>query len=467
MNKPTVERLREIPVFEKVPTDQIEWLIEKGTVFSLKDGEYLFRRNEPVNHLQIVINGELKLYAYLETGRKFVNSFGINTVTGILPFSRMKTAMGDGIAFGNTDIFRLDRQCIFEMIRSKYDLTEALVHHMTARVRDFAQLQTQNEKLMALGKMSAGLAHELNNPASAMARSAKELKKHLSSVPNKFKAVIRIDLTNDEIDAVNNLLHQKISAKKPSYSLLERSDLEDDLLDFLEDHDVIDPEDLIPSLIEFGFDTTNLEFVYEICGDNHFNPVIHWVVSNLTSEKMVQEIGDAAERISTLVQSVKSFSYMDRNQDFQKVNIHEGIQNTLQLLHHKIQKRGHQLDLELDSTLPEIEALPGELNQVWMNILSNAIDAMGEEKGVLKVTTLCKDDIVQIKIQDSGPGIPDEIQSRIFEPFFTTKKVGEGTGLGLDIVKKIIDRHKGFISVDSQPQKTIFTILLHTYKQNT
>ncbi|NME70796.1 sensor histidine kinase [Flammeovirga aprica] len=360
---------------------------------------------------------------------------------------------------GESTIFRLHRDLLGDMIRHNYELTECLVHTMTTRVREFAKVETQNEKLMALGKMSAGLAHELNNPASAMARSGKELKKHLSSVPKKFKAVMAMNVSEGEIDKVNDFLHEKLTAPKKPLSLIEKSNLEDDLTDFLEDKGLDEAEDIVGALIDFQIQEEDLEEMYDELGDQNFASTMAWISSQLITEKMVQDIGEAADRISSLISSIKSFSYMDRSQDMQKMDVHEGIQSTVKLLEHKIQKQGHQLDLKLASNLPEIKGMPGELNQVWMNILANGIDAL-EEKGTIGIRTSFDDENVKIYFTDTGKGIPEEIRSRIFEPFFTTKGIGKGTGLGLDITKKIIDKHEGTIKVTSQPGNTEFRITL-------
>jgi len=463
--KPDLARIQAIDTFKEVPADQLQWLIDESSIVAFEDGETMFNNGDPINHMQIILSGEIKMYAVIESGTKFMNSFGPDTVTGILPYSRLTHAKALGIAQGDVQMMQIDRSCIDHMIRKHYELTASLVHAMTTRVREFTQHQTQNEKLMALGKMSAGLAHELNNPASAMARGAVELRKHLQHVPEKFKSVIKIKMTEDHVDFVNAMMGDHLKAGAVNLTLMERTSREDDLLDFLEDQGVEDAEDLTGMLVDYGFEESHLEEVLDNTGEEHFDPVVHWIVSNLTTEKMVEEIGEAAERISGLIHSVKSFSYMDRSQDFQTIDVHEGLASTLKLLEHKIQKQGHELDTHFDTKVPSIEAMPGELNQVWMNILSNAVDAMGENKGRITVTTTCKEDVVQVHLADTGPGIPTDVKNRIFEPFFTTKEVGKGTGLGLDIVKKIINRHKGQIFVESEPGNTVFKVYIPIKQQ--
>jgi signal transduction histidine kinase len=458
--KPSVERLQQIEVFKDVPKSQLEWLLEEASVHQFQSGDVVFKEGNPVDHLQIILQGEIRMYAVLESGTKFLNAFGPDYVTGILPYSRMTHAKGRGIAQGDTHILMLDRSCIDHMIRNHYELTASLVHTMTSRVREFSLLESQNEKLLALGKMSAGLAHELNNPASAMARSAIELRKHLKHVPDNFKAVIQIRVEENQVDEINQLISDRVAAGSPNLSLMERTSREDDLLDFLEDQGVEDADELTNIMVDFGFEESHAEEILDITGQDHFEPVIRWVVSNLTTEKMVEDISEAAERISGLIHSVKSFSHMDQSQDFQTIDVHEGLRSTLKLLEHRIQKQGHELDMRFDAKIPMLEAMPGELNQVWMNVLSNAVDALGDSKGLITVSTKCSEDIVQVALSDNGPGIPEDVKNRIFEPFFTTKGVGKGTGLGLDIVKRIVDRHQGQIRLSSEPGNTTFTIFI-------
>ncbi|KXX66688.1 ATP-binding protein [Flammeovirga sp. SJP92] len=455
----SIEKLKAVPTFEGVPEDQLQWLLNHGELKTFKDKEPMFRPGDPAEYLFVVFEGEFRTYIFNDKGKKYMDSFGVNTVSGVLPFSRIKEFGMLCHSCGESTIFRLHRDLLGDMIRHNYELTECLVHTMTTRVREFAKVQTQNEKLMALGKMSAGLAHELNNPASAMARSGKELKKHLSSVPERFKAVMSMNVNEEEIDHVNTFIHQKLTAPKTAMTLIEKSNLEDDLTDFLEDKGMEDVDDIVGALVDFQIQEEDLEEMYDELGDQNFASTLGWVGSQLITEKMVQDISEASERISSLITSIKSFSYMDRSQDMQKMNVHEGLQSTVKLLEHKIQKQGHQLDMKLAPNLPEIDGMPGELNQVWMNILANGIDAL-EEKGTIGVRTAFDDENVKIYLTDTGKGIPEEIRSRIFEPFFTTKGIGKGTGLGLDITKKIIDKHEGTIKVTSQPGNTEFRITL-------
>lgn len=460
MQTTTIEQISAISTFEQVPKASIEWMVDKGFVRTFSPKEILFEPGSKAEYFFIVLDGEFHTYVFGEKGKKYANSFGKDTVSGVLPFSRIKDYQVLCHSCEESNVFFLHRDELDEMIRNHYELTACLVHTMTSRVREFTKIATQNEKLMALGKMSAGLAHELNNPASAMARSGKELKKHLTSVPEKFKKLMTVKMDEDIIDRINLLLHEKINAPLKPLSVLEKSNLEDDLLDFFEEKGLDDADDIVGAFIDYQIEEEDLEEMFEILGEQHFNSTIEWIGSQLITEKMVQDIQDASERISSLISSIKSFSYMDRSQDMQPTDIHEGIQSTVKLLEHKIQKEGHTLVLDFSENLPKVKAMPGELNQVWMNIIANAIDAFEEEKGKITIRTSFDDDNVKVNIIDTGKGIPEEIKSRIFEPFFTTKGIGKGTGLGLDITKKVIDKHQGGMKVNSTPGNTEFKITL-------
>jgi len=333
---------------------------------------------------------------------------------------------------------------------------------MTTRVREFSKIQSRNEKLLALGKLSAGLAHELNNPASAMARSAKTLKEHLKTTPDKFKRVIKVKLSEEIVDVVNDLMYEKLSGGKVTLTTMQKANIEDDIEDYLEDEDISTDSETIEHLASFGFTVDEVEEISTKVEKEHAGVVLDWIGSNIVTETVVEEIEGAASRISHLIGSIKTFSYMDQSLDFQQLQINDGLESTGQLLNHKVKKKNISITLDLDKELPKVYGLPGELNQVWMNLISNAIDAVEPEKGEIVVCTRNNHNSIVARVIDNGSGIPDDIKSRIFEPFYTTKRMGEGTGLGLDIVKKIIEQHKGDILLNSKPGRTEFEVYLPT-----
>jgi signal transduction histidine kinase len=313
---------------------------------------------------------------------------------------------------------------------------------------------------MALGKLSAGLAHELNNPAAAVVRGSASLQKHLKLVPDAFKQVMSLKLDVAAVSYVTDKLFAVLlKANKPALTMLERSALEDDVLDWLDDHQIACAAETAENLVDFGFGVADLDDVKAHIPADALSAVFNWINNNLVTEKIVVDIQQASSRIADLVGAVKSFTHMDQGHGKQYADIHIGIRNTLTMLLHKIKHGNVQVVEHFDTGLPQVNASIGESNQVWTNLLDNALDAMEpDKKGVLTIATARANNCVRVTITDNGPGIPDDVKSRIFDPFFTTKEIGKGTGLGLDVVMRIVKQHKGAIKVQSQPGQTEFIV---------
>jgi len=457
MDKQTIiDQISKFPVLVDVPRAQIDWVVARGELQELKAGEKFFERGDSIDRMFIMLEGATNFMMerngqYMEVGR-----IETGEISGALPYSRAQTTSAIGFAVEDTKVFVLDKSFFHDMICECQDFTKVLVHMMSDRVRSNTKSQQRDEKLMALGKLSAGLAHELNNPAAAIVRSSESLQQHLSHVPEKFKKVIFMKVTNEQVDSVNEILFSKIQhGIDKNESLMNRTNREDELTDWLDDNGFGDYYMLSETLAEYGFCNDDLDDLKDMLGDESFPSVVGWIDNVLTTEKMVGEIKEASNRISKLVSSVKSYSHMDRSTDFEPTNVHEGLHSTITILNHKLRKNKVSLVENLTTDLPKISAHPGELNQVWTNVIDNALDAM-EEGGTLELKTTKNSENVMVHITDSGPGIPEDIQSRIFEPFFTTKDIGKGTGLGLEVVQQIVERHKGHIKLDSKPGKTTF-----------
>ncbi|MEM6830542.1 MAG: HAMP domain-containing sensor histidine kinase [Bacteroidota bacterium] len=332
---------------------------------------------------------------------------------------------------------------------------------MSARIRKFTKVEQQNDKMMALGKLSAGLSHELNNPSAAVVRSARALKKHLGLLPDKFKRVIKIRMDDAQVDAVNDLLFSKISSSQ-TLSLMEKTELEEEVAEWLEDIGIEDGYELAENFVDFQLTTEDLEAIKTMVSDEDLPPVLEWVNQLFTTEKLVHEIEDASQRINDLVSSVKSYTHMDQAPERIPANIHTGIDNTITMLNHKINRANIKIDKQYEENLPLPKIFVSEMNQVWTNLIDNAIDAMKDTSGdhKLEVITRSEGEFVKTSIVDNGTGIPEEVIESIFDPFFTTKKIGEGTGLGLDVVQQIIKQHNGTIDVKSKPGRTEFKICI-------
>lgn len=423
-------------------------------MFSIEPGIWN-RPGDTFDYLVVILEGHLEAYVVQNGQRKTQMTTGPGSVTGLIPFSRMKGSPVFVEALGQVKAIGLHRSKFPQLIAANYELTEVLVHSMIDRVRLFTSAHFQNEKLMSLGKLSAGLAHELNNPAAAIVRSAEDLKHSIGSLSESLESIALLELTASEIAALIPILQKIQNPSSGRMPLLQRKRAEENVTDWLETNNI--HSDCSETLVTFGFSTEDLERMKESIPVQSFPNFITWLSNSLQAQKAVDEIGTASRRISELVQSVKSYTRMDQVQDMQELCINDGIHNTITMLQHKIRKNSVELHEDLAEGLPLILGFPGELNQVWTNIIDNALDAM-KNGGTLTVRTISEPPNVIFNVIDNGPGISPENLERIFDPFFTTKDVGEGTGVGLDVVQKVVTLHHGKIDVTSKPGRTEFRI---------
>jgi signal transduction histidine kinase len=336
-------------------------------------------------------------------------------------------------------------------------MLDVILAALVKRIQDTEIITMQQEKLFALGKLSAGLAHELNNPAAAAQRATEQLRETIASLP----AITAQLYSQDDYDNLFNVYQRKAveraAVAAPLLDPLAKSDLEEELVFWLEQHDVEDGWALAPTFIDAGLDCTWFDELVGRIYDEQLPGFIVWLEKTLQMQASLKMLEHSTTRMSTLVQAVKSYSYMDQA-PLQEIDVHEGLESTLTILSHEL--KSIEVTRKYDSTLPRICAYGSELNQVWTNLLDNAADALGG-KGKITISTRRENEYVVVEIADDGPGIPEEIQSRIFEPFFTTKGVGKGTGLGLDIAYRVIvGHHKGDLQVVSRPGDTRFVARL-------
>jgi signal transduction histidine kinase len=452
--------LQAVPEFAAVPRAQIEWIAQRGEIHQHGDGDRVFASGDAIDGFQIVLEGAVALF-FTQTGtRRGLGTYERYEIMGRLPYSRMKAAAAEGFAVGDTALFFLHRQYFPDMISQCHDVTEALVHNMTDRVRDFTKLQQQNEKMMALGKLSAGLAHELNNPSAAVVRSAQELKKHLAHIPENFKQVIKIRATDEVVDRVNEFAFGKIQQLGlHPLSMMARSEREDELNDWLEANGFDNAFALAEVFAEYDITPEELTKVSSWLRPEDKVPVIRWVRQVLNTEKLVGEIEEASKRINALVTSVKGYTHMDQAPEKQRTDIHTGIANTLTMLNHKLRKGNVRVVENYQPDLPLANIFVSEMNQVWTNLIDNAIDAMeGRSGSLLEIKTQQDREFIVVSVVDNGPGIPEAIRDKIFDPFFTTKTIGKGTGLGLEVVQRIVSQHQGKVDVLSEPGRTEFRV---------
>ncbi|MCD0488807.1 cyclic nucleotide-binding domain-containing protein [Pedobacter sp. MC2016-14] len=460
MQETCLADLQNLEVFTDVPADQLQWLFDNSTCFDLQPGEFIFEEGDPVDRMFIILSGDLELYRLQSNNKASVAIFHKGNITGLLPFSRATVAMGYCQALSTAKVMACFKENLKELIVRHYELTQALVHVMTSRVREFTELAQQGEKMMALGKLSAGLAHELNNPAAAIVRSSSSLKSHLKSIPDVFKELISLNIQKEEIDLIHGTLVSAVSnPNRPHLTMLQRNELEDEVSDWLDEHEIRDAADMAENFVAFGILAKDLDEFNSHLPEGHLQSVLTWTNNSLITEQMVADIQEASKRIADLVGAVKIYTHMDGGGDKSFVDLHSGIRNTLAMMQYKIKKSGITVIEDFDASLPLIKALPGELNQVWTNIIDNATDVLdGQQQATLTIKTRKDHNDVHVYITDNGPGIPKDKQARIFDPFFTTKAIGKGTGLGLDVVSRIVKQHNGSVSVSSEPGKTEFMI---------
>ncbi|OAQ38384.1 cyclic nucleotide-binding protein [Pedobacter psychrophilus] len=453
--------LNQIESLNEVPKEQLQWLIEKSIFKTYQAGEILFSPGNTLLGTHFIIKGALEIYILRNNNKSIISEIVEGGITGILPFSRANKATGYGQCIKDSSILTFPKEYLKEMILDHYELTQALVHVMTSRVRDFTALQQQNEKMMALGKLSAGLAHELNNPASAIARGAASLKQHLQLQPDTFKQVISIKLSSEAIDVINKRLYEVLSIKAipPHLTMVQKMDLEGEIEDWLFENQIKDFSDVPENFIDFGLGIKDLELLKNTVPNDNLQAIILWINSNLVTERMVSDIEESSKRIAHLVGSVKNFAHMDGGGDKKIIDIHSGIKNTLTMLNHKLKSSNIKVEQQFDTNIPQVKVFVGELNQVWTNLIDNACDALfGIENAKLIISTKQENGFIKVNIEDNGGGIPDDVITKIFDPFFTTKEIGKGTGLGLDVVNRIVRQHNGSVKVNSKPGETNFEV---------
>lgn len=448
--------LLSIPVFADLPEDQISWFISQAEEVVLKPDEIYLHQGDPADSMFVVLEGQLQARGELG-GEVFNVASKPGDVTGVLPYSRMKQFPLTGRAVTASRGLRFPSSRFPELVQKMPELAQRLVGLMSDRIRETTRREQQRDRLAALGKLSAGLAHELNNPASAAKRAASQMRtmiKHIKSASHDLGARELTPAQKTEIEKLETSLIQQDAIPPDA---LTASTLEDQLDSVLRSYGQEDLWQLAGSLGRKGVRPEVLESLFAIVEPQTARAALIRIAASMEVWSLLNELESSTSRISDLVRAIKEYTYMDQS-PVQNIDIVKSLETTLTIMNHKL-KRGVTVHRDYHSVPLLVDSFGSELNQVWTNLIDNAIDAM-RGKGELRVRTYPDDKCVVVEIGDNGPGIPPEVEAHIFEPFFTTKGVGEGTGLGLDTVQRIVKKHNGNVDVISRPGDTRFQVLL-------
>jgi signal transduction histidine kinase len=463
----TPDELRELFLFEHLADDQLAWLAEHGQIETRAAGTAVLTEGEPATCFFVLLDGTVALCRNIGGERVEVSRsdtrgayFGATQAYLQDEVASEKTYRMTVESITDTRMLQLPAEEFGPVIREWFPMAMHLLEGLFFGMQNAQRMVGQRERLLALGSLSAGLTHELNNPAAAAVRATAALRERVAGMRHKLAMLASGALDPAALPGLVKLQENAVErvAKAPKLGPMETSDREDEVGDWLEEHGVTSGWDIAPILVAGGLDVAWLQEAMDLCPETATEAAVRWIAYTVETETLMNEIEDATTRVSTLVGAAKQYSQMDRA-PFQVVDVHELLDSTLIMLGRKIGD-GVRVVKEYDRSLPPLPAFAAELNQVWTNLVDNAISAMGGT-GTLTVRTFREDDSVVVEIGDTGSGIPPEVKSRIFEPFFTTKAVGEGTGLGLDISWRIVvNKHHGDIRVESTPGDTRFQVRL-------
>jgi signal transduction histidine kinase len=455
---PDPAALGRITAFQNLPAEVLDWLLQAGELRQYADGEIIVQTGEPASHMMGLVAGAMQYYRLGSGQQGPVFRVEAGQITGVLPYSRLQTAKGQGIAVGETTLYLLPRTEFPALEQRSPELVQRLVGIMSDRAREEVRGQERDDKLRALGKLSAGLAHELNNPAAAIARAADALGESLKAKPLLLKNLLA---ACPPAEAVATLLNSGIpDAPTPTRSALARADCEDELADWLEEQGCTDGYALAPNLLDAGHTASTLTPLVAALPAPARPAALAWLEGHLSAVRLTRDIHEASQRISTLVSNVKTYSHMDRAGGREPLDITTGLDSTLNLFDHALRHKNATLARHYAPDTPRVVGEVGQLNQVWTNLIDNAIDALPATGGVLTVQTVRQPGGVCVSVIDNGSGIDPEVLTHMFEPFYTTKPAGEGSGLGLDIARRIVQEHGGRLEAHSVPGRTEFTVWL-------
>jgi signal transduction histidine kinase len=454
-----VDDLRSLSLFDGLTDDQLAELAEGGTEVRFEPGLVLFRQGEQADYWWVLVEGAIDLLRRLGTEEAVVRTMDVPGwwAGGFRAFDEHGVYLATGRGASDGRIFRLPAEVLRDRLTAWFPLGRHLIEGLYGTARSIESTARQREALVTLGKLSAGLAHEINNPAAATIRAVDELETACQTLLSSLTRLADEEISPRQFAALD-ALRREIKPQAAAWSPLDLADQEDALSAWLTRHGVGHEWIIAPALAAAGVDVAWCERAAQALDGPALEPGLEWVASTFSAAALLSDIKESSRRISELVTAVKSYSQMDRA-SVQRINVTDGLESTLVMLGHKL-RGGVTVVRDYGTDVPPIEAYAGELNQVWTNLIDNAIDALGGA-GTLRVATRAEASEVVVEIGDTGPGMSPQVAARAFDAFYTTKDVGKGTGLGLDIAQRIVvERHGGTISIDSRPGETVLRVRL-------
>ena len=452
-----IDTLRRLPLFAGLPDADMEWLSQHAEMVSIEAGANLIEEGQPGDSAYVVLDGEFEIIKRSNRQDIVIAVRESGQVFGEMALIEHSPRTATVRALRQSSVVKIGGDVFRQLLAQSPSASLSILETVSQRLRQNEALLRQNEKMAALGTLAAGLAHELNNPAAAVRRTADQLRVALDNWTSATADLTRLSLSEGQMQLIDGLKARIASSQGVvEIDALDRNDREYEIQTWLEEHGLPDAWQLAPALVSGGWTLPSLSKVAEDFSSPALASVIRWLATGLLVYSLLDELDLGATRVSEIVKAVKAYSYLDQG-PVQEIDVHEGLENTLVILRSKL--AGIQIIREYAPDLPRIEAYGSELNQVWTNILDNAAFAL-DGHGSIQLRTRSADEKVTVEIEDDGPGIPAEIQQRIFEPFFTTKPPGVGTGLGLHIAYTIINNHYGRLQVTSRPGSTCFEVTL-------